>query len=141
LPYLLPGAHVELTVDALPGEAFQGTLALVEPQVGRTTRAASARVVVPNADGKLRPGLFVRAAVAMPPPDATGRLLIPTDAVQSLGDEDVVFAELAPGEFEIRPVRLARRTAEVCEVASGIQRAERIAVTGSFLLRNEVTKQ
>lgn len=137
LAYMQAGADVDLSIDALPDQIFKGKLALVEPQVGRATRSASARVVVPNADGKLRPGLFVRAAVAIP---ATGaeHPLIPTDAVQTLGDSDVVFVQKGPGEFEVREVRIARRTAEVCEVGAGLEREEPIAVTGTFLLRNEV---
>jgi len=137
LGYMEAGADVEITVDAIPDQVFKGKLALVEPQVGRATRSASARVVVPNADGKLRPGLFVRAAVAIPAL-GTERPLIPTDAVQTLGNADVVFVQTGPGEFEVREVRIARRTAEVCEIGAGLQRNEPIAVTGTFLLRNEV---
>jgi cobalt-zinc-cadmium efflux system membrane fusion protein len=141
LPYMEVGADVDLLLDAYPGQVFKGKLALVEPQVGRASRSASARVVVPNPDEKLRPGLFVRAAVALPDTEGTERFLIPSDATQTLGTADVVFVELAPGEFEVREIKTSRRTAEVTEVAAGLQRGERIAVTGSFLLRGEVIKQ
>jgi membrane fusion protein, heavy metal efflux system len=141
LPYMQVGADVDLVLDAQPGQVFKGKLELVEPQVSKTSRAARARVVVPNPDEKLRPGLFVRAAVAIPDTTGSDRLLVPSDAVQTLGESDVVFAELSPGVFEAREVRLARKTAEVSEIAAGLQRGERIAVTGTFLLRNEVIKQ
>jgi len=120
---------------------FKGKLALVEPQVGKSSRAATARVVVPNLDEKLRPGLFVRAAIAIPTNVDSDHVLVPSDAIQTLGGEDVVFVETGPGEFEVREVRLARHTSEVSEIASGVHRGERIAVTGTFLLRGEVIKQ
>lgn len=141
LSYMEVGADVDLVLDAMPGQVFKGKLALVEPQVGKSSRAAIARVVVPNPDEKLRPGLFVRAAVAIPERVDSKLVLVPSDAVQPLGESDVVFVQVAPGEFEVREVRLARRTAEVSEIESGLQRGEPIAVTGTFLLRGEVIKQ
>jgi membrane fusion protein, heavy metal efflux system len=141
LPYMEVGADVDLVLDAWPGQTFKGELSLVEPQVGSSSRAARARVVVPNPDEKLRPGLFVRAAVAMPKVTDAGRLMVPTDALQTVGESDVVFVETGPGTFEVREVRLARKTAEVAEISSGIQRGDPIAVHGTFLLRGEVTKQ
>ena len=141
LPYIEIGADVDLSLDAYPGELFKGKLAVIEPLVGSTSRAAKARVDVPNPDEKLRPGLFVRAAVALPDTTGTDRLLVPSDAVQTLGTADIVFVEQGPGEFEVRQIKIDRRTAEVTEVGGGLQRGERIAVSGAFLLRGEVIKQ
>lgn len=141
LPYLQVGSDVELMVDAVPGQSFTGKLELVEPQINKASRTVRARVLVPNPGERLRPGLFVRAKVAIPESGRSDRLLIPTDAVQPLGDTDVVFVELSRGEFEVREIAIARRTAEVTEVAAGIQKGERIAILGTFLLRGEVTKQ
>jgi cobalt-zinc-cadmium efflux system membrane fusion protein len=140
LGYLHVGAEVDLVVDALPGKTYKGTLQLIEPQLGRSTRAARARVMVPNADGALRAGLFVRASIKLPA-DMPGALLVPAAAVQPLGEQDVVFVEREPGRFEIRPVRVARRTVDVIEVAEGLSAGERIAVEGAFLLRGEAAKQ
>jgi hypothetical protein len=96
--------------------------------------------MVPNADGALRAGLFVRASIKLPA-DMPGALLVPAAAVQPLGEQDVVFVEREPGRFEIRPVRVARRTVDVIEVAEGLSAGERIAVEGAFLLRGEAAKQ
>jgi len=96
--------------------------------------------LVPNPDGALRPGFFVRASIAMP--ENTGQLLIPSSAVQPLED-DVVFVarDAAAGIYEVRRVLVARRTAEVAEIAEGLSRGEAIVVQGAFLLRGEVTRQ
>jgi cobalt-zinc-cadmium efflux system membrane fusion protein len=148
LPYVKPGADVRITVDAVPGKVYEGHVALLDPQVGGATRAVRARVAVPNPDGDLRPGLFVRAAIALPLDLLASRLLIPAEAVQPLGGEDVVFVERTPGSYEVRPVRLMKRTDErrsqssdVAEIADGLARGENIVVEGSFLLRGEVTRQ
>lgn len=138
--YLHLGAEVELTVDAHPGQIFKGKLSLVDPQVGTASRAVRARVSVPNPEGILRPGLFVRAQIQLPP-DNAGGLLVPSSAVQPLGEEDVVFIEREVGAFEIRPVKIGRRTVDLIEITEGLSNGERIVVEGAFLLRGEASKQ
>jgi membrane fusion protein, heavy metal efflux system len=149
LPYVQPGAEVRITVDAIPGKVYEGRVALLDPQVGGATRSVRARVAVPNPSGDLRPGFFVRAAIALPPDLLASRLLIPAEAVQPLGGEDVVFVERTPGSYEVRPVRLASASpgrpppsgSDVAEVTGGLSRGEDIVVRGAFLLRAEVTRQ
>ncbi|HKQ70660.1 MAG TPA: hypothetical protein VJT73_15045, partial [Polyangiaceae bacterium] len=99
------------------------------------------RVAVGNADGELRPGLFCRAAIELPPQAKTDRMLVRAGAVQPLGDQDVVFVERDAGTYEIRPVQIGRRTAEIVEVTEGVVVGEPIVVEGAFLLRGEVTRQ
>jgi len=134
------GTNVELSVDALPGKTLTGKVATLEHEVSATSRALRARVVVPNADGALRRGLFVRAHL---PIADTGphSLLVPQSAVQPLGDREVVFVERDRGVFEVRTVVTRPRTSQVLRVESGLSPGEKIAVRGAFLLRGEVTKQ
>ena len=149
LPYVQPDAEVRITVDAVPGKIYTGHVAQLDPQMGGATRSVRARVAVPNPDGDLRPGLFVRASIGLPPELLASRLLIPAEAVQPLGGEDVVFVERTPGSYEVRPVQLMKRTgdgahpqaSDVAEVAQGLSRGENIVVEGAFLLRGEVTRQ
>ena len=141
LSYLRVGANVKLTFDAIPGKTFEGTVALLEPQLGHSSRSVRARVAVSNADGQLRPGLFCRASIDLPAERSTDRLLVPAGAVQPLGDQDVAFIERTAGTYEIRPVRVGRRTAEIVELAEGVVSGEPIVVEGAFLLRGEVTRQ
>jgi cobalt-zinc-cadmium efflux system membrane fusion protein len=142
VPYLRAGADVALRVEAAGGRVVTGRVALVEPVVGRATRTVRARLVVPNADGALRPGAFVRASIRLP--DATGGapgVVVPAEAVQPVADEDVVFLERAPGVFELRAVEIRRRSADLVELARGVTAGDRVAVAGTFLLRGEAMKQ
>jgi cobalt-zinc-cadmium efflux system membrane fusion protein len=68
-------------------------------------------------------------------------MFVPAEAVQPLGEEDVVFVERSTGLFEVRPVTVRRRTPQVVELGSELNAGERIALKGSFLLRGEVSKQ
>jgi len=64
LPWLRYGQDVSFSVEAMPGETFHGQIAFIEPEVDRKTRTVPIRVNVPNPDGKLKPGMFVRGTVA-----------------------------------------------------------------------------
>ncbi|HKQ68417.1 MAG TPA: efflux RND transporter periplasmic adaptor subunit [Polyangiaceae bacterium] len=141
LPYLRTGAHVRIEVDALPGVVIDAVVARLDPELGGETRAIRARVAVPNPDGELRPGLFVRATIELPSQPSSGHVLVPASAVQPVGSSEVVFVEREPGVFEVRTVSLARQTPEVVEIASGVRAGEPIAVAGAFLLRGELTRQ
>ena len=64
LAWLRYGQHVSFTAEAYPGEAFTGTIAFIHPVLDEATRTVKVRVNVPNKDGRLKPGMFVRAVVA-----------------------------------------------------------------------------
>lgn len=63
LAWLHFGQTVEFSTEANPGEVFEGTIAFIEPTVNEMTRTVDVRVNVPNKDGRLKPGMFVRAVV------------------------------------------------------------------------------
>lgn len=142
LPYFRVGQEAEIFVDALPGKSFKGKIVLVEPQIGKQSRSARAFIDVPNTDGILKPGLFIRASIKLPEMQSQGRLLIPAPAVQPIADDKVVFVERSePGSFEVRKVQVARTTTQVAEIRDGLTKGEKIVVEGAFVLRGEVTKQ
>jgi Cu(I)/Ag(I) efflux system membrane fusion protein len=65
LPWLRYGEEVEFTTQSLPGETFRGRISFIDPVLTADTRTVKVRVNVPNTDGRLKPGMFVRA-VARP---------------------------------------------------------------------------
>ena len=61
LHWLRYGQEVVLQAEALPGEEFLGRVRLVEPLLHEHTRTTKLRVHIDNEDGRLKPGMFVRA--------------------------------------------------------------------------------
>jgi Cu(I)/Ag(I) efflux system membrane fusion protein len=57
------GQQVEFEAEAYPGESFKGKISFIDPVLDPKTRTVKLRVNVENPDGKLKPGMFVRAAV------------------------------------------------------------------------------
>jgi Cu(I)/Ag(I) efflux system membrane fusion protein len=63
LPMLRWGQPVTFTVEAHPGETFEGRIAFIEPMVDERTRTAAIRVAVENPERRLKPGMFASAVV------------------------------------------------------------------------------
>jgi len=61
LKWIHYGEAVEFETDAYPGQLFKGRIAFVSPILNEMTRTVKVRVNVPNPDGRLRPGMYVRA--------------------------------------------------------------------------------
>lgn len=118
------------------GEAAEATIAYVTPGVDETMRTATARVVLPNPDGRWRIGTFIEAYVVSPHEAA---LVVPTAAIQTLEGKSVVF--VAEGDrVEPRPVTLGHRGETLVEVLSGAAAGDRVATVNSFLLKAELGK-
>lgn len=63
LPLLRWGQRVSFTVEAHPGESYEGRISFIEPMVDEQTRTAAVRVAVDNRERRLRPGMFASAVV------------------------------------------------------------------------------
>ncbi len=63
LAWLRYGQQVRFTTEAYPGEVFTGAISFIQPVLDESTRTVKVRVNVPNEDGRLKPGMFVRAVV------------------------------------------------------------------------------
>ena len=63
LPWVAIGQPAQVEVEGLPGQAFAGTVAFVDPVVNEATRTVGVRVNLPNPGGRLRPGMFAHATL------------------------------------------------------------------------------
>jgi cobalt-zinc-cadmium efflux system membrane fusion protein len=136
LPLISVGQHVCLLDHPCLPETH-GVIDYVGPLVGALTRTATARVVLPNPSGELRPGLFVDARVTVKTLDAA--VLVHNDHVQYLNDVPCIFVQVAEG-FEIRGVTLGDSDGEYVAINNGLAAGERYATTNSFLLKSEMDK-
>jgi Cu(I)/Ag(I) efflux system membrane fusion protein len=63
LEWLRYGQEMEFTTVSYPGHIFKGTISFIDPILNDRTRTVKIRVNVQNPDGKLKPGMFVKAVV------------------------------------------------------------------------------
>lgn len=136
LPFVRAGQAATVRVTYGPERMIEGRVELLLPQVEEQTRTATARIVLPNADATLRPGMFVDVRfVAQLAADA---VLVPDLAVLRSGERNTVFVARDDGTFDPREVRLgARSQGNFYEVLSGLAAGERVVSSGQFMLDSE----
>jgi cobalt-zinc-cadmium efflux system membrane fusion protein len=142
LPSITEGLAVTLTCESHPDERFRGTVDFVGQVLDPHTRTVSARAVIENPDGDLRPGMFVYATIEVQTEDgATApRLAVPAAAVAEVDGSTVVFVQVEERSFEIRSIDTGVAAGAWVEVRSGLTEGESIAVEGVFTLKSEVQK-
>jgi cobalt-zinc-cadmium efflux system membrane fusion protein len=115
----------------------RGEITYVRPIVGEDTRTALARIMLPNPDGRWKPGMFVTGTVSV---NATRvDVVIPRSAVQYLDGEPVVFV-WTPAGFLPRPVVIGGEDSDQLALTSGLSPGEEYASSGSFALKAELQK-
>jgi cobalt-zinc-cadmium efflux system membrane fusion protein len=132
------GRAVEVLVAAYPNERFAGTISFIADVVNPKTRRITVRSTVPNPDGRLKPEMF--ATVALGEGEPRPMVVVPTAAVQVIDGRSAVFVAAPGGRFSLRTVELGAEADSLIEVKSGLTAGERIAVTGSFVLKSELLK-
>lgn len=130
------GQSVRVSAPELGREAT-GKVAYISRLLGEQTRTATGRIDLDNADGIWRPGLFVSVALATESHEAGA--VVPASSIQDVEDKTSVFVRTAEG-FEVRPVTLGTRSDGFVEVREGLKSGERVAATGSFILKSELGK-
>ncbi|GAB6906207.1 Efflux pump, RND family, membrane fusion protein [Desulfosarcina cetonica] len=137
------GLTVNVTTDALPGETVAGRITAINPVVDRATRNIRVQATMVNPEEHLRPGMFVRVAVALP--TIREVLAIPATAVLYAPYSDSVFVvEPAPADGKagkgsvVRQqfIRLGEKRGDFIAIASGLKAGEVVVSTGAFKLRN-----
>lgn len=136
LATLAVGRPVSIRVSAFPDQPFAGTIGFIADSVAEKTRRVVVRCAVPNRDGRLKPGMF--ATVTLTTGETRPMLMVPTTAVQEIGDRRVVFVEEAGNAFAARTVTVGREAGAQVEVVHGLKEGDRIVTAGSFLLKSEL---
>lgn len=142
-----PGQPVDITVQALPGRRFQGRVKHVGDIINERTRTVPVRVSVRNTDNALKPGMYATAEVAtrgQAEEDAGAppvHLVVPREAVQRVGNADVVFVPAGENRFKPVEVKLGQGSARDVELLSGLEPGTQVVTQGAFVLKSELMKE
>jgi cobalt-zinc-cadmium efflux system membrane fusion protein len=131
-----------VTVSAFPSRSFPGRLDRLGGTVDEATRTIRARVVVDNADGALRAGMFARVRLQL---DGEGdALVVPAEAVLEDEGRPFLFVRATtPGDAEYfvrRAVRPGRNADGWVEILGGLEAGQAIVTKGAFLLKSDVLR-
>lgn len=130
------GQSARVTLAAYPGETFSGRLSAVLPEAVGESRTLTGRVELPNAGGRLRPGMYAQVLFDGP---ARPALLVPSEAVIRTGRRTLVMLALPDGRFRPAQVEAGREAGGRTEILAGLSDGERIVASGQFLLDSEAS--
>lgn len=123
--------------SAAAGFETLGEVSYVGPIMGEESRTAKARIVIPNTEGKWRPGLFV--SIDLIHEQSEARVAIEADAIQTIKNKQVVFIR-HNDQYEIQPVELGRKDAHLVEIKKGLNPGDNYVTRNAFVLKAELGK-
>lgn len=106
-PKLSIGQPVTMTTDAFPGRVFSGQVMRISPLLKEASRQARVEIEIPNADGRLKPGMYIRAEIELARHDSV--TVVPVSALARRDDRTGVFT-----------VDTGQMTAQFTEIEPGI---------------------
>ena len=123
------GMPVEVQADALGDEVFEGKVSLIYPTIDPVSHTFTVEVAVPNANQKLRPGMFARARMNFGTNDRP--LLSDRAVLKQVGSNDrYVFVE-ENGRAVYTLVELGIRIDDKYEILSGLNPGDRVIIHGN----------
>lgn len=158
------GTKVEISIESLPSESFEGTVSFVDHMVKPGTRTVPIRIVVDNRHHKLKAGMFARVQFRHEGPKV---LAVPENAVLWTGRRAVAIVRQSEGSFQPRELRIggrwlyeSREPGDVSrdlaagsnlefgseqrryhEVLAGLSLGEQVVTAGAFLINAEAQFQ
>jgi RND family efflux transporter MFP subunit len=119
-----PGLPVEVLIPEFPNETFHGKVVRFAGALDNASRTLLTEVQIPNADGKLFPGMFgqVRFKLAGVEP----AILLPSDAAIIRAEGTLVATIDTGNRIRLVHVRLGRDFGTEIEILGGIARGTRV---------------
>jgi len=136
------GQTVRLSVDAYPGQTFEGKITTIEPQIAADTRNIRVQATIANPDHILKPGMFTTTTVVLP--DKPLVVTVPETAVDYTLYGDSVFLitekKSDDGKTSLTVVRTFVRTGTRLdgrvEVLEGLKAGDRVVAVGQNKLQS-----
>lgn len=125
--YLSVGQRVEVSVDAYPSESWPGEVDFVAYKADEGTKTFPTRVVVDNADGRIRPGMLARVRLVRQVVE--NAVAAPLFAIVDKGGERILFVE-ENGVARARNIEIGIIAGDRVQILKGLKIGEKLIVSG-----------
>lgn len=129
------GQQARISHHAWEERSFAGSVLRIAPTVNEQTRALRAEVLVDNAEGLLRPGMFAEVTLVVERHEDVP--VVPRRAITERGGRNVAFV-LRGQRVVLAEVVLGLGDDEVVEVRSGVSPGDRVVVRGLETLSDQM---
>src|SRR5262245_7101008 len=123
IPQQREGIPVQLRLGDGTPYPHGGVIDFVDPTIEPTRGTVSVRALVPNPEGILKPGEFVRVVVVFP--DVTDAVLVPERTVQEQQGGSFVLVVKDDGTVESRKVELGAASDGMQQITAGVALGDR----------------
>ncbi|MGI8601457.1 MAG: efflux RND transporter periplasmic adaptor subunit [Verrucomicrobiales bacterium] len=131
VPFVKDGNAVTLQSASLPGETLRGKVTRFAHALDDMTRSMNAQIELPNPGGKLRPGMFVEARIALE--ERQGVPLIPAEALITEKLKTSVFLAV-DGKAKKTVVKAGFGDGAKVEILEGIKPGDAVVLAGKLSL-------
>lgn len=122
------GQTIAFRVPTYPGEEFTGEVYFIDNEVDPATRSVVVRATNPNADHRLRPGMFANLDLVLETRDEA--VVVPEAALLKQGDRTFVFVIDEMDRVNLQPVETGIRMPGRVEIISGLNAGARVVREG-----------
>lgn len=135
LPAIRKGMPATVTFDTYGDEIFNGTVSTIMPTVDVQSRTFGVEVRLPNADGRILPGMFGRVQLNL---GKANRVVVPDKAVvkQTGSGNHYVYIYNPDGTVTYSKVELGQRLGDSYELISGVESGADVVINGQAKLAN-----
>ncbi|WP_299011885.1 efflux RND transporter periplasmic adaptor subunit [uncultured Shewanella sp.] len=126
------GQKVEANAMAYGDEPFIGQVTSIDSRVNPATRAVIVRTEIPNAKGRLLPGMLMKVKLIKASREA---LILPESAIIPVQDRHYVYVVDSEGVVSRQLVELGIRKRGWVEILSGIKLEQQVIVRGILKVR------
>lgn len=127
---LAAGQMISVRTDAVPDTEFSGKVLAVATRVDPLTRTVAVRALIPNPDGRLKPGLLLSVRLIK---NRRTALAIPESALVPLRDQQFVYV-IENDRARRVEVRIGSRRASDVEVLDGLKAGQQVVREGTIRL-------
>jgi len=138
LARLRVGQPASVMPDRDGPERYPGRITNLGQRFDPETRVMEVRIELNNPGNRLRPEML--ATADLPIGGTEPVITVPSDAIQQVNGQDVVFVRTAPNRFAVRPVRAGESEAGRAPVLEGLKAGEGVVVRGAFALKSQLLK-
>ncbi|MEK6479334.1 efflux RND transporter periplasmic adaptor subunit [Catalinimonas sp. 4WD22] len=140
LNWIKEGDVISFSVAAYPDKEFKSEVTFVDPFIDPQSRVAKVRTEVQNAEGLLKPAMFVRGSLSSDQAKEItegqkSELLVPKSAVMWTGKRSVVYVKVPQTNvptYEMREVSLGASLGDAYLVEEGLASGEEVVTNGTF---------
>jgi membrane fusion protein (multidrug efflux system) len=128
------GLHAVVTLDALPGRTFRGTLERIDPSLDQRTRTSTADIIVDNPGHVIMPGMFAKVELTLA--EKAGLLLTRDAMIRQEGTGSFYAYVVKNGVAERRNLTLGDSFGERVEVLGGLDSGDVVVTAGRYKLHD-----